>query len=125
MSSVFYSSSVISYYVQGQPLTKINLFRNIWGKISNCPICGEFFLYFDYCRYLLLLDSIRQCEGVAQLLQSSQGKEVSVKPTKNNKISPAGRSSPYAVNIEKEDKANVVIVMALLCVRVDRDGTDG
>jgi len=41
-------------------------------------------------RYLLLLDSIRQCEGVAQLLQSSQGREVSVKPSKSNKVSPAG-----------------------------------
>ena len=95
------------------------------GKNIQLPYLWRVFLYFDYCRYLLLLDSIRQCEGVAQLLQSSQGKEVSVKPTKNNKISPAGGSSPYAVNIEKEDKANVVIVMALLCVRVDRDGRDG
>ena len=38
-------------------------------------------------RYLLLLDSIRQCEGVAKLLQNSSGKEVAVKPAKTNKVS--------------------------------------
>ncbi len=43
-------------------------------------------------RYLLLLDSIRQCEGVAQLLQNSAVKEVPVKPVKSNKISPEGKS---------------------------------
>ena len=38
-------------------------------------------------RYLLLLDSIRQCEGVACLLQNSYGKDVSVKPARgNNKV---------------------------------------
>ena len=39
---------------------------------------------------MLLLDSIRQCEGVAQLLQNSAVKEVPVKPVKSNKISPEG-----------------------------------
>jgi len=38
---------------------------------------------------LLLLDSIRQCEGVACLLQNSYGKDVSVKPARgNNKVAP-------------------------------------
>ena len=38
-------------------------------------------------RYVLLLDSIRQCEGVACLLQNSSGKDVSVKPARgNNKV---------------------------------------
>ena len=41
-------------------------------------------------RYLLLLDSIRQCEGVAKLLQNSSGKEVAVKPAKTNKVTPGG-----------------------------------
>ena len=36
---------------------------------------------------MLLLDSIRQCEGVAKLLQNSSGKEVAVKPAKTNKVS--------------------------------------
>ena len=40
-------------------------------------------------RYLLLLDSIRQCEGVAKLLQSTHSKDVAVKPAMgNNKVSP-------------------------------------
>ena len=40
-----------------------------------------------FSRYLLLLDSIRQCEGVACLLQNSYGKDVSVKPARgNNKV---------------------------------------
>ena len=44
-------------------------------------------------RYLLLLDSIRQCEGVAKLLQNSSGKEVPVKPARgNNKVVPGGKN---------------------------------
>ncbi len=38
-------------------------------------------------RYLLLLDSLRQCEGVAKLLRSKPGELVDVKPHKN-KVSP-------------------------------------
>jgi hypothetical protein len=38
-------------------------------------------------RYLLLLDSVRQCEGVARLLQAKPGELVNVKPSKN-KVSP-------------------------------------
>ncbi len=38
-------------------------------------------------RYLLLLDSIRQCEGVAKLLRSRPGELVDVRPIKN-KVSP-------------------------------------
>ena len=34
------------------------------------------------------MDSIRQCEGVAKLLQNSTGKEVAVKPAKTNKVTP-------------------------------------
>ena len=41
-------------------------------------------------RYLLLLDSIRQCEGVAQLLQSKGQQEVQVRPTTANKVAPEG-----------------------------------
>ena len=51
------------------------------------------FVFVYLLRYLLLLDSIRQCEGVAQLLQNSTTKEVPVKPVKSNKISPEGRIS--------------------------------
>ena len=41
----------------------------------------------DSRRYLLLLDSIRQCEGVAKLLKSKPGELVDVKPAKN-KVAP-------------------------------------
>ena len=40
-------------------------------------------------RYLLLVDSIRQCEGVARLLLSRPGDLVDVKPSKN-KVAPLG-----------------------------------
>ena len=40
-------------------------------------------------RYLLLLDSIRQCEGVARLLLSRPGDLVDIKPPKN-KVAPIG-----------------------------------
>ena len=40
-------------------------------------------------RYLLLLDSIRQCEGVAKILQSKAGSELDIKPAKN-KVVPIG-----------------------------------
>ena len=46
-------------------------------------------------RYLLLLDSIRQCEGVAKLLQNSSGKEVAVKPAKGNKVAPGGKHASH------------------------------
>ena len=41
-------------------------------------------------RYLLLLDSIRQCEGVARLLLARPGEVVDVKPSKN-KVAPLGK----------------------------------
>ena len=41
-------------------------------------------------RYLLLVDSIRQCEGVARLLLSRPGDLVDVKPSKN-KVAPLGK----------------------------------
>ncbi len=68
---------------------KKNVVENIKKFIWNKAVSHQ----LKYGRYLLLLDSIRQCEGVAQLLQSSQGKEVAVKPNKNNKVSPAGTPS--------------------------------
>ena len=40
-------------------------------------------------RYLLLVDSIRQCEGVARLLLSRPGDLVDVKPSKNQ-VAPLG-----------------------------------
>ena len=40
-------------------------------------------------RYLLLLDSIRQCEGVARILQSKPGEILDIKPPKN-KVAPLG-----------------------------------
>ena len=40
----------------------------------------------DSRRYLLLLDSIRRCEGVARLLQSKPGEMVDVKPSKNRVV---------------------------------------
>ena len=43
-------------------------------------------------RYLLLVDSIRQCEGVARLLLSRPGDLVDVKPSKN-KVAPLGEFS--------------------------------
>ena len=53
----------------------------LFSSLLSCQ-----FTYFQ--RYLLLLDSIRQCEGVAKLLQNSTGKEVAVKPAKTNKVTP-------------------------------------
>jgi hypothetical protein len=41
----------------------------------------------DSRRYLLLLDSIRQCEGVAKLLQSKPGEVLDIRPAKN-KVAP-------------------------------------
>ena len=40
----------------------------------------------DSRRYLLLLDSIRRCEGVARLLQAKPGETVDVKPSKNRVV---------------------------------------
>ena len=37
-------------------------------------------------RYLLLLDSIRRCEGVARLLQAKPGEMVDVKPSRNRVV---------------------------------------
>ena len=37
-------------------------------------------------RYLLLLDSIRRCEGVARLLQAKPGEMVDVRPSKNRVV---------------------------------------
>ena len=57
-------------------------------------------------RYLLLLDSIRQCEGVAKLLQSSTVKDVPVKPAAgNNKVAPG--------EVPAEDNSPVTQVMQL------------
>ena len=47
-----------------------------------------------------MLDSIRQCEGVAQLLQNSAVKEVPVKPVKSNKISPEGIFYKFFFNLQ-------------------------
>jgi len=41
----------------------------------------------DSRRYLLLLDSLRQCEGVAKLLRSKPGELLDIKPSKN-KVAP-------------------------------------
>ena len=54
---------------------------------------GSGFYLVNVIRYLLLLDSIRQCEGVAKLLQNNSGKEVPVKPARgNNKVAPGGKN---------------------------------
>ena len=45
-------------------------------------------------RYLLLLDSIRQCEGVARILQSKSGEILDIKPPKN-KVAPIGGKFEY------------------------------
>ena len=45
------------------------------------------FIHEDTRRYLLLLDSLRQCEGVAKLLLSKPGELVDIKPHKN-RVSP-------------------------------------
>ena len=45
-------------------------------------------------RYLLLLDSIRQCEGVARILQSKSGEILDIKPPKN-KVAPIGGKFKY------------------------------
>ena len=61
-------------------------------------------LFFNYSSYLLLLDSIRQCEGVAKLLQNSSGKDVPVKPVRgNNKVAPG--------EVPAEDNSPVTQVM--------------
>ena len=44
-------------------------------------------------RYLLLLDSIRQCEGVAKILQSKAGSELDIKPAKNKVVPIGGNDS--------------------------------
>ena len=49
-------------------------------------IGGNEHLKEDSRRYLLLLDSIRRCEGVARLLQSKPGETVDVKPSKNRVV---------------------------------------
>ena len=49
-------------------------------------------------RYLLLLDSIRQCEGVARILQSKSGEILDIKPPKN-KVAPIGGKFDYNVDI--------------------------
>ena len=45
-------------------------------------------------RYLLLLDSIRHCEGVAKLLLSKPGELVDVKPSKNRVSPMSGKQKP-------------------------------
>jgi hypothetical protein len=54
-------------------------------------------------RYLLLLDSIRQCEGVAKLLQSKPGEVLDIRPAKNKVAPMAGWdysvSLKYLVNL--------------------------
>ena len=47
---------------------------------------------------MLLLDSIRQCEGVARILQSKSGEILDIKPPKN-KVAPIGGKVDYIVNI--------------------------
>lgn len=51
------------------------------------------YLKEDSRRYVLLLDSIRQCEGVAKLLQSKPGEVVDIKSTKNRVTPIAGESA--------------------------------
>ena len=48
-------------------------------------------------RYLLLLDSIRRCEGVAKLLLSKQGEMLDVRPAKTNKVAPINTGTCYYV----------------------------
>ena len=61
-------------------------------------------------RYLLLLDSIRQCEGVAKILQSKAGSELDIKPAKN-KVVPIGgndNSEFYILNYIKSQSRALV-----------------
>jgi hypothetical protein len=57
-------------------------FTSLRHWISKNPNLKE-----DSRRYLLLLDSIRQCEGVAKLLQSKPGEVLDIRPAKN-KVAP-------------------------------------
>ena len=57
-------------------------FTSLRHWISKNPNLKE-----DSRRYLLLLDSIRQCEGVAKLLQSKPGEILDIRPAKN-KVAP-------------------------------------
>ena len=52
-------------------------------------------------RYLLLLDSIRQCEGVAKLLLSKPGELVDVKPAKN-RVSPMSGTKEKKITASKK-----------------------
>ena len=47
---------------------------------------------------MLLLDSIRQCEGVARILQSKSGEILDIKPPKN-KVAPIGGKVDDIVDI--------------------------
>ena len=77
-------------------------------------------------RYLLLVDSIRQCEGVARLLLSRPGDLVDVKPSKN-KVAPLGifnlflpktshpnQSCPIQIKISKMSHKNVSLQKCLI-----------
>ena len=60
------------------------------------------------------MDSIRQCEGVAKLLQSHNSKDVAVKPAMgNNKVSPG--------EVPTEDSAPVTQVLE--AIRIMEEGT--
>ena len=58
-------------------------------------------------RYLLLVDSIRQCEGVARLLLSRPGDLVDVKPSKN-KVAPLGEFSYLALLSKQRVELNSI-----------------
>ena len=85
-----FSSFCVFFYVTYKVSKKVAL-ALVYKPHYKCFHSRYLLLYYKpYSRYLLLLDSIRQCEGVAQLLQKSSGKEVPVKPNKGNKIAPEG-----------------------------------
>ena len=50
-------------------------------------------------RYLLLLDSIRRCEGVAKLLLSKQGEMLDVRPARN-KVAPINTGTSRCTSVE-------------------------
>jgi hypothetical protein len=71
------------YFLSDWGAQQISLdFSSLRHWIGKNPSLKE-----DSRRYLLLLDSIRQCEGVAKLLQSKPGEVLDIRPAKN-KVAP-------------------------------------
>ena len=62
---------------------------------------------------MLLLDSIRQCEGVARILQSKSGEILDIKPPKN-KVAPIGGKSDNNVDILWFDFFGIYLLMTIL-----------